>query len=182
MKDLARPVSADELLLLPRDGMRSELVRGEVRKMPPPGAEHGSTTSNIHYFLEDFVRPKYLGRIFAAETGFLIERDPDTVRAPDCAFVSRDRMPHPIPRKYLPFAPDLAVETLSPDDRPPAVKEKVEQWLQCGSRAVWVIDPVRREVTVYRTGRAPRVLGEGDTLDGEEILPGFSILVARIFQ
>lgn len=182
MKKLEHLVTADQLLAMERGRARHELIRGEVREMPPAGAEHGAITSNIQIPLGSFVREHKLGRVFAAETGFLLERDPDTVRAPDCAFVSAERLSGGIPRKYLPFAPDLAVETVSPEDRPTRLWSKVKQWLESGTRLVWVIEPKRRTVTVHSPGREPRTLEDGDVLDGEDIVPGFRLAVTDLWE
>lgn len=181
MKDLKHPVTADELSLMSHDGVRRELVRGEVREMPPAGGEHGAITSNLHAPLHAFVRENKLGRVFAAETGFLVERNPDTVRAPDCAFVSAGRLAGGVPKKFIPFAPDLAVETVSPDDRPAEVRGKAEEWLRSGVRLVWVIDPSRRSVTVYSADGEPRMRGDQDFLDGEDVVPGFRLRVAELW-
>jgi len=116
----------------------------------------------------------------AAETGFLLARDPDTVRAPDLAFVRAERAPPPS-RGYYPGAPDLAVEVLSPDDRPAYVRDKVGEWLEAGALAVWVVGPQRRTVAVHRTGEEPRLLDETETLRGGEPLPGFVLRVRDLF-
>ena len=120
--------------------------------------------------------------LFAAETGFILEKNPDTVRAPDIAFVRASRLPHPLPRKYLTIPPDLAVETLSPDDRPRRVKEKINQLLKSGVRLIWVVDPQTRTVTVHRPPMEPRVLHDGDFLEGEEVVPGFRFPVTEIWS
>jgi len=120
--------------------------------------------------------------VFAAETGFVLSRDPDTVRAPDVAFVSRQRIPASgIPDSYISAAPDLAVEVLSPDDRQVEVEEKIQQWLDAGTKAVWIVNPRRRTVTIHRAGADPRVLRESDTLPGDDVVPGFELKVAEIF-
>jgi len=182
MKNLARPVTADDLLRMGEDGLSRELIRGEVREMPPPGAEHGWITGKLHAALGHHILERKLGKIFTAETGFLLERGPDTVRAPDFAFILADRLPGPVPRKYLALAPDLVVETLSLDDRPGAVAEKVAAWLRFGVRLVWVLDPESRTVAVHRPTREPRVLMEGDRIDGEDVVPGFTVPVADLWD
>ncbi len=186
MKNLEHLVTADQLLAMERGRVCHELIRGEVREMPPPGAEHGAVTLNIQAPLYNFVREHQLGRVFAAETGFLIERDPDTVRAPDCAFVRAERLAGGVPKKYCPFAPDLAVETElpddSPDDRPRRLEDKVKQWLDCGARLVWVIDPARRTVTVHSPNGEPRTLRDQDLLGGEDVVPGFRMAIADLWQ
>lgn len=180
MKNIASPVTVEEFSRLPDNGMRRELVRGEVREMPPPRSRHGFLTNRIQVLLSNFARGRKLGHVLA-EMGFLIEHDPDTVRAPDCAFVRADRIPSPFPDEYFPFAPDLAVETLSPGDRPKEVREKVEGWIRSGARVVWVLDPERRKVTIHKPGSTPRILGEGDILEGEDLLQGFRIPVSELF-
>jgi Uma2 family endonuclease len=171
--------TAEELLRNPQIG-RCELVRGELHMMSPSGAQHGIVAGNLFMAVGGHVRAHGLGRTFAAETGFLIREDPDTVRAPDVAFVRTGRPPTP-PRGFYPGAPDLAVEVLSPDDRPGYVREKAAEWLEAGARAVWVVDPDARAVTVHEPRRKPRTHGEADTLHGGGVLPGFEMPVRAIF-
>jgi Uma2 family endonuclease len=181
MKHLTHPLTADDLFRMSHDGVRRELVRGEAREMAPAGGEHGWTSGNIYGHLYTYNRKKKLGFLFAAETGFVIERNPDTVRAPDCAFVRVDRLTRPLPKKYVPLAPDLAVETVSPADRAGEVREKVTMWLQSGVRLVWVLDPAKRTVTVHHSGCQPRMLREGDFLEGEDVVPGFRVAVRDLW-
>jgi Uma2 family endonuclease len=125
---------------------------------------------------------KRLGELLVAEPGFVIERDPDTVRVPDVAFVSKSRIPPGgLPKAFAPFAPDIAVEVLSPGDTQVEVEDKVEQWLDGGTAMVWVVNPRGRRVTVHRKGRDPRILRENDTLDGDDVCPGFSVRVGELF-
>ena len=124
--------------------------------------------------------PSGLGTTYAAETGFLLSRNPDTVRAPDVAFVRAGRPPAP-GRGYYLGAPDLAVEVLSPDDRPGYVADRVAEWLEAGAQAVWVVDPRIRKVTVHESNRDPRVLDERASVSGGDLLPGFELAVATIF-
>ena len=173
-------ITTAEQLLRARETGRCELVRGELHTMIPPGFEHGRIALNLGAAIATYVKAHRLGAAVAAETGFLISRDPDTVRAPDVAFVRASRAPTPS-RGYYPGAPDLAVEVLSPDDRPGYVREKVAEWLEAGAQAVWVVDPRTRMVTVHAPDGEPRVLGERDTLPGGEVLPGFRVAVADIF-
>jgi Uma2 family endonuclease len=135
----------------------------------------------LGYRLGEYVEPRKLGTILAAETGFLLSRDPDTVRAPDVAFVRAEREPGPI-RGYFPGAPDLAVEVLSPEDRPGPVAEKVAEWLAAGALEVWVVDPRERTVTVHEPHRESRVVDESERLRGGEVLPGFELEVREIFE
>lgn len=179
---LAKPklYTADDLFGLPGDA-RFELVEGELRPMPPPaGDEHGSTTFDLGFEVGLFVRNANLGRCWTAETGFLIARDPDTVLAPDFAFVARERLPGPPGKKYVPVVPDLVLETRSPSDTRREVEDKVAQWLAAGVRMVWELDLKARVLTVHRPGAEPRALGAGDTLDGADVLPGFTLPLARL--
>jgi Uma2 family endonuclease len=181
MKATSELVTAADLWRLGRDGVRRELVRGEIREMSPAGGEHGGATMVMGACLHNFVSKGRLGRVFAAETGFVIARDPDTVRAPDCAFVRGGRLPGPLPRKFVPLAPDLVVETVSADDRAREVREKVEDWLAAGVRLVWVVHAGRRTVTAHRRGRRPRTLRDDGVLEGEDVLPGFRLPVQRLW-
>ncbi|HWW77017.1 MAG TPA: Uma2 family endonuclease [Pyrinomonadaceae bacterium] len=174
--------TASELFEMPDDGFRYELVKGELRRMSPSGSEHGAIVINITLLLAQDVRAKKLGVCFGAETGFKIASDPDTVRAPDVGFVRRERIPETgIPKKFWSGAPDLAVEVLSPGDTRREVDEKVEDWLEAGARAVWVINPKRRSVSVYRSTTDVTRLSDGDELDGGEVVPGFRCKVSEIF-
>src|SRR5215208_5068673 len=142
--------TASELFEMPDDGFRYELVKGELRKMSPAGGEHGGVVYNLTGLLAPHT--KDIGQGFGAETGFKIAADPDTVRAADIAFVRRERIPETgIPHNFWQTSPDLAVEVVSPGDTYSEVNEKVEDWLGAGTRAVWVVDPRRRVVTVYRS-------------------------------
>src|SRR5207249_2074376 len=136
-----------------------ELVRGQLVVREPPGSWHGVVAANLAYFLADFVRRLRLGLVFAQDTGFKIASDPDTVRAPDVAFVARERAGAIRARGYAELAPDLLAEILSPDDRPAEVLAKVADWLAAGTRIVWVIDPQRRDARVYRQDGSLTVLG-----------------------
>lgn len=177
-----RRMTAEDLWRLPDDGMRHELIDGELRTMAPSGGEHGWVTSNVHGSLFVHLRTRNLGRLFAAETGFLLARDPDLVRAPDVAFVRQERVEaagHV--RGYWPGAPDLAVEVVSPHDRAPEVEEKVRTWLAHGTRMVLAIYPEQRRVRVHRPDRAPQDLRETDSLDGTEVVPGWVVPVRDFF-
>ena len=182
MSTTLQHVTAEELFMMPKDGFRYELVKGELRKISPAGSEHGAIIVNITVLLGQHVKSKKLGVCFGAETGFKIASDPDTVRAPDVAFVSRERVPEGgIPKKFWPGAPDLAVEVISPGDTVDEVEEKVEDWLATGTRAVWVVSPKRRSVTVYRSMTDVTRLSEADELDGGEVVPGFRCKVSEFF-
>ncbi len=182
MSTKTRQMTADEFLELPDDGLLHELVRGEVVTMSLAGGLHGKVTLKIGRLIGNHVEDHRLGDTFAAETGFLIERDPDTVRGPDVAFVRIERLSKIInPDKHVPFAPDLAVEVLSPNDRPDSVEEKVQMWLAAGSNAVWTVDPMEKTVTVHRAGVEPVVLTENQIIEGGDVLPGFACRAALFF-
>jgi len=175
-------MTADELLVMPDDGFCYELIKGELIRMPPPGHIHGRVTMRIAGPLYQYVLSNKLGIVYAAETGFLIHQNPDTVRAPDAAFVEQQRVDCAGEGEgYWVGAPDLAVEVVSPSDSVGYVEDKVEQWIEAGSRLVWVISPKLRTVTVYRSLANITILTEKDTLDGNDVLPGFRIRVEEIF-
>jgi Uma2 family endonuclease len=174
-------ITADYLLQTPDLG-RCELVRGELIRMTPAGSEHGSIIVNITIPLGGFVSRAGLGRVFGADTGFHIARDPDTVRAPDVSFVATNRLPSPLPKGFFPGPPDLAVEVISPDDRERQVLAKVQNWLDAGCQVVWLVDPRHSTVRVFHGGGEARVLRVSDALSGEPLLPGFSLAVAEIFK
>jgi Uma2 family endonuclease len=175
-------MTAEELAELPDDGFHYELVRGEVERMPPPGAEHGEIGGELFWRLGHHVSTNRLGRVYLAETGFRLASEPDTVRAPDVAFVQTDRLPPKGERVgYLSIPPDLAGEVISPNDRASKISEKVAEYLAFGVRAVWIIDPRLQTVTIYEANRHPRVLVVGDTLDGGDVVPGFQMAVADLF-
>jgi len=177
-----RLVTADELLMMPDDGFRYELVKGELRQMSPAGHDHGRIVMELAVPLGQYVKSKKLGKIYAAETGFLIQTDPDTVRALDIAFLRQERVAEVGRSKgYWVGAPDLAVEVISPSDTVGEVEEKVEEWLEAGTRLVWVVSPKLQTVTVYRSLNDIATLTEKDTLEGGEVVPGFQIPVAEIF-
>ena len=178
-----RTMTSDELFRLPRGrGYRYELVKGELRQMTPAGFDHGVVIMNLAIPLGQHVKSRDLGVVCGAETGFKLERDPDTVRAPDIAFVRRDRLPASgRPTGFWEGAPDLAVEVLSPSDTALEVEEKVRSWLAAGASAVWVVNPKNRTVTIHGSGTASRPLSGRDSLDGEDVVPGFWLQVGDIF-
>jgi Uma2 family endonuclease len=149
--------------------------------LSPPGYEHGRIIIRVTGALLRYLDANPLGVLTAAETGFQIARDPDTVRAPDVGFVVSERDPREPVKGYFQGAPDLAVEVLSPDDRAGEVLAKVRDWLQSGCRRVWVVDPGTRTVSVYRSPSEIVVLSESETLSDEELLPGFHLPVAKVF-
>ena len=183
MTTRTKPVTAEELLKKKEDGFRYELVRGKLRRMTPAGNIHGHVSMRLGSGLEQFVRENRLGRVYAADTGFRLGSDPDTVRAPDVAFVSRDRLEEvgEVPG-YWPGAPDLAAEVLSPSDTHAEVTEKSLAWLEAGCRLVLAVDPSQRTVTAYRSREDIGILTRGDTIDGADVVPGFALPVSDLFD
>ena len=175
-------MTGDELLVMPDDGFCYELIKGELIRMPPPGHIHGRVVMRVAGPLYQYVISNKLGIVYAAETGFLIHQNPDTVRAPDAAFVAQHRVDNAgAVEGYWVGAPDLAVEVVSPSDSVGYVEDKVEQWIEAGSRLVWVISPKLRTVTVIRSLTDITALTEKDTLDGNDVVPGFQMSVSDIF-
>ena len=173
-------MTAEELLRLNLPNKRTELVRGVLVVREPAGYQHGDVTMRLAAAIFAHVEAHGLGRVFAAETGFTLARSPDTVRAPDVAFISTARLPDPPPEGFAELAPDLAVEVLSPDDRAGEVLSKVGEWLNAGARLVWVVDPIRVLVRVYREDGSESILGTTDALRGEDVLPGFEVHLSAI--
>lgn len=176
------PLTAEQLAFLPDHEGRCELVAASLVREPPVGVEHGSVAGTVISHLFAFVRGHGLGRV-CVETGFVLARSPDTVRAPDVAFVSHARAEETLRGgPYFEGAPDLAVEILSPSNTKQEMARKVGEYLDAGGRAVWVIDPRRGCVTVHLTDRVSRRLSRGAVLDGAPVLPGFRLAVREIFE
>ena len=174
--------TADELFRMPSGKVRRELVNGEIRTVAPVGSEHGYIAIRLARVLANHVENKRLGAVFAAETGYVISRKPDTVRAPDVSFVSRKRIPKTgIPKFYWEGPPDLAAEVVSPGDTINEVTDKVKMWLEAGTKLVWVVDPHMKTITIYRSPRKLRIIGIDDVLEGEDVVPGFECKVSDIF-
>lgn len=175
-------MTAEELLKLRLPDKRTELIRGRLVVRDPGGARHGAVAMRIGYRIAAHVEAHDLGRVYAAETGFKIESAPDTVRAPDVAFIAKHRLPQAEPLGYPAWAPDLAVEVLAYDDHPGETLEKVAQWLKAGVRLVWVVDSERKTGRVYRADGSESLIGLSDVLDGEDVLPGFRCPLSAIFE
>ena len=176
-------VTAEELLCLPDDGFRYELVRGELRKMPPAGHHPSKLTMRVSIPLGAYVLRARLGEMYSAEGGFKLGSDPDHVRVPDAAFVRRERVEAAGETTgFFPGPPDLAVEVISPRDTYSDVEEKVADWLDAGTRAVVVVDLRRRTVKVHRSVSDAAVLTDADTLAVDEVVPGWQMPVREIFE
>jgi Uma2 family endonuclease len=172
-------MTAEELLRLPDDSMCHELIKGELLTMPPPGDLHGAVTMNLAGLLFIHVKANNLGIMRAAETGFKLETNPDTVLAPDIAFIARNRAGPPV-TGYRDGAPDLVVEVMSQWDSRPKVSRKATLWLELGARSVWVVDPRQRTVDVWLSNSERKLFHEDDELV-DDTVPGFRVKVAEIF-
>lgn len=175
-------MTADELLQMPKDGFRYELIEGELKQMSPGGYKHGVTIARFTGRLQVHVEDNNLGEVCGAETGFLKSKNPDTIIAPDVAFISNQRASQITNLDtYSPVAPDLAVEVLSPSDSPKKVQKKVDDWFVFGVIVLILIDPRKRFVRVHRSSTDFFTLYENDILVLDDILPGFSYPISRLF-
>jgi Uma2 family endonuclease len=180
MSQPARVVTAEELFEYP-DSKYYELVRGVPRVCEPPGGVHGVIAGRIVARLADHVERLGLGTVLV-EAGYILQRGPDTVRGPDVSFVSIARLqPDQIPEQFIRGAPDLAIEILSPSSRWSEVEEKIADYFAAGARLVWVLDPGERRAIVRYPDRPPGIVAAGESLDGEEVVPGFALALAELF-
>jgi Uma2 family endonuclease len=175
-------LSVEDVLELGDIG-RWELVKGELIKMTPAGGIHGELTANMARVLGNFVKPRQLGKVFGAETGFYTSHDPDTIRGADAMFYSNERVDELGDLTgFLRLAPDLAVEVMSPGDTYTEVEEKVAEYFNAGVRLIWVVVPKTQGVVVYRLRKEALRLSREDRLTGEDVLPGFDIGMAELFE
>lgn len=182
LREPTRPVTGDELLRMPGRNP-CELVAGRIVSMTPTSPTHGRIEVNVAAALKQFLRTRDLGVVMAGEVGVFTGRNPDTVRAPDVLFLSHERDARRTSRHgFLDVAPELAVEILSPTDRPDQVRRKLGEYFAAGVRLVWVIDPAARTVRVHRGGGEPRSLACGEVLTGADVLPGFRMPVDDVFE
>ena len=176
-------MTAEELLMLPRGQFRYELINGELKTMSPASHQHGRIAMRIAVPLVQFVWKHKLGDAYAAETGFQLTSNPDTVLAPDAAFVTETRAREFRDNKgYWPGAPDLAVEVISPSEGGTKVRSKVAQWIGYGARQVWIVDPKHETVTIHRPSAESVRFELHQTLEADDLLPNFRIAVADIFE
>ena len=177
-------MTVEEALQLSTVNRRFELVKGVYIEMAPASVYHGVVANNISFLITQHVKKNRLGEVTAAETGFLLSRAPDTVRAADVGFISAARIPAAgVPQTgYWHLAPDLAVEVVSPNDDPDDIQEKIEEYLNAGTKMVWVVYPKRKSVAVYRTVHESKILRGEEKLLGEEVLAGFECKVREIFE
>lgn len=181
------PMSAEQLLRWQNDARGYELVEGRLIWVTPAGSDHGGVEAEVGGILRDFVKPRRLGRVFGAETGFLVSQpgEPDTVLAPDAAYVRAEHVPakgSPAREGFWRVVPDLVVEVASPSQYRPEMEEKAQLWIRVGVRLVWVIWPKAEQVAVYQPGSATMTLSGADTLAGFEVLPGFTCPVTDVFE
>lgn len=176
-------LTANDLLRLHSEGVRGELIQGVFCESMSAGEEHGEVAAIVISTLMEFVRPRRLGRVIGTDSGILLKRDPDMVREPDVAFISADKLPIGVRLKgYFEEPPDLVVEIASPSDRLENVFDKACMWVLFGVRLVWVLDPDDRAIDVFRPDGWITRLTENDTLDGADVLPGFSCTVSELFD
>jgi Uma2 family endonuclease len=183
MATTAQLVTADDLFEMGEDAPY-ELIRGVLREVTPTTGMHGWVIMEFARRLGNFVVERRMGRLYGGETGFVIEVGPDTVLAPDLAFVRRERIPSPKEhrRGFMPVIPDLVVEVISPSNRRAEIEEKTNLYLSAGVELLWWFDPIRETVAVHRPHADRQVLTEEHALDGGIVLPGFQIPVAEIFR
>jgi Uma2 family endonuclease len=177
-------LTAQDLLRLGDDGVRRELVNGRVIEMPPHGGAHGRIAGRLYRFLAGYAEETGGGEVVVGDVGFVLHvpGDPERVRAPDVAFVSKGRLPDGrLPEGFITGAPDLAVEVLSPSDATLDVHQKVRDYLDAGTRLVWLIAPQARTATVYRPDGSARLLRDQGVLEGEDILPRLTISLSALF-
>ena len=174
-------ITAEELFQMGDIG-RCELIRGEIVMMAPAGAEHGDVAGEAFGRIWSFVRPRKLGKVYAAETGFILARNPDVTRGADVAFVRKDRIPAGRLDGFFPGAPDLVVEVVSPSDRMTKILEKVDEWLAAGTISVWVVDPQRKTLEVYGAGNKIVRYKGADELRDDPALPGFTLKPNDLFD
>lgn len=177
-------VTIEDLWEMPeKPGVRFELVDGELIEVPGAGVIHGLIVALLYELIRDCVRRQQLGFVLGDGVGYILSRDPVRVRIPDVSFVSQDRVPADgLPEGFWPGAPDLAVEIVSPHDRAEDVRAKVSNYLDAGTRMVWVLWPRDQSVTVYQAGGQVKDLRPHDELDGGDVLPGFRVRVADLFD
>ena len=178
-----RSLSVEEFWALPEEeGFRLELSRGRLVREPAPGPRHGHLSLRLGRLLSSFVEKRDLGFVFA-DTAFALETEQRTVRVPDVAFVSRERVPEEgLTDRFWELAPDLAVEVVSPSNLASELQQKALDYLRAGARLVWIVDPAQRTVAVYRSRLDIRVLVEGEVLEGDDVLPDLRVAVEEIFR
>lgn len=175
-------LTVEEFEALPEEEGKVELSRGRLVREPPVGASHGWVAVNLAVPIREHVRRHGLGAVFV-EVGYVLSREPATVRGPDLSFLAADRLPpEGMPPGFWRLAPDLAVEIVSPSNTLPELQEKVLQYLEAGTRLVWIVDPTTRTAIEYRSRDDIRLLTGAEELDGGDVLPGFRVTLREIFE
>jgi Uma2 family endonuclease len=179
----SQTITADDFYQRPPEERRGELVKGEFLQMSPAGHTHGNIAGNVFGLIWAFVKQQQLGRAYAAETGFLLSREPDTVRAPDAAFVTASRVAAQTDKAgFFDGAPDLAVEVISPSETTEMVEAKLIDYLEAGTKLVWLIYPRTQTIIAYRSLTDVQIFTSADTLTSGDLLPGFAVPVQEIFS
>jgi Uma2 family endonuclease len=182
MGTVVQGVTAEQLLQMEDDGFRYDLIYGELDQMPLAGGRHGDVAAELGALLRIYAKQNRLGKVLAAETGFLMARNPDVVLGPDVSFIRAERIPTGgVPDGYFLGAPDLAVEVISPSQSRPKIERKAAIFLAHGAQAVVILDPKRRTATIHRANAPVEKLSEADTLDLGFVVPGFSVPLADLF-
>lgn len=175
-------LTAEDLWHLPDNGMHRELIDGELLETLPPGGMHGAIAVILATHLRLWTQQHGRGYV-GVEAGYILARTPDRVRGPDVSYIRSERIPPGgIPEGFWEFAPDLAVEVVSPTQTAEEVCEKVRDFLRAGTCVVWVIYPRSREVSMHTPDGLARTYNEHDTLTLPDVLPGFACTVAALFE
>ena len=183
MGTVVQGITAEQLLQMEDDGFRYDLVYGELDQMPLAGGRHGDVAAELGALLRVYAKQNRLGKVLAAETGFLMARNPDVVLGPDVSFISAERIPaEGVPDAYFRGAPDLDVEVISPSQSRAKIEKKAAIFLAHGAQAVVVLDPRRRTATIHRPNAPVETLREGDILDLGFVVSGFSVPLADLFS
>lgn len=172
-----------EFMALPHDGHRYEIVNGELIDMGGSGALHGNIAVILSSALFTVVNNRKLGVLLDSSTAFKMKNG--NKRSPDISFFAKERLQGmtELPVGFLEDAPDLAIEILSPSNTVEEMDGKLVEYFESGARLVWVANPTQRYILVYRCAREPdRLLKSADALDGEDVIPGFALPVAELFQ
>jgi Uma2 family endonuclease len=174
-------ITGEELARIP-DLPSCELISGVIVTMSPTGDDHGAYELNVGAEVRDYVKSKQLGKVRVGKVGMYVQRNPDTIRAADVVFISNERYAQKTKSTFLEIAPDLVAEIMSPNDSFSEVKQKLRDYFSIGVRLVWVLDPAAQLVYAYRSPDDVRTFGLADELPGDDVLPGFSVKVATLFE
>jgi len=178
--EFKKPVTIDDMYHMPKDGRKYELVDGEI-VVSPAGMNHAEIVMKISHIIATYLDDHPIGKVYGDNVGLIFPNG--NLRSPDVSFVRIEKLPDgKSPVTFGKFVPDLAVEVLSPGDRPRLIADRIGEFLECGVQIVWLVDPQDQTVTVYHSLSNIQQLTAQDTISAEPILPGFTCLVSRIFQ